>query len=246
MSRPVDSQGNPEIIESCFGSNAAFPIQNQPVGKGALDSTAAQDAITRYPLLKKLTQMETIFIGQMKATIGKDATYVLWDIHRKLVYQTRKDRTNKQTLVNTRGTPVMQLDCEDPCFCCLFPVNVEMKVEYLEGSLTKSSKLGRIIQNCNPVLPIFTIQNDALENIMKIKGICTMGVNILKVKELDTRVECGRIAHIDCCPEARLEVQFPVDLAVDRKALLIAAGLFISKIFYEYEIPKAPNTYYHP
>ncbi|XP_078497366.1 phospholipid scramblase 1-like isoform X2 [Lissotriton helveticus] len=88
----------------------------------------------------------------------------------------------------------------------------------------------------------FNVTDNAGKDVMKlhIKTGCfcfCIPCSLNKVNSFDMLVEIGKIQRRrSVVREAKLEIQFPLDLHESRKRLLIGASIFISTMYYEHRI----------
>ncbi|XP_039621649.1 phospholipid scramblase 1-like, partial [Polypterus senegalus] len=127
------------------------------------------------------------------------------------------------------------LRCSKCCFpCCL---------QELEVQAPPGTPVGYVIQNWHPYLPKFTIQNERREPVLKMTGPCVLFCFSdidFKVTSLDETTFVGKIKKQwgGFIKEAftdvdNYEIQFPKDLDVKIKAVLIGACFLIDFMFFE-------------
>uniref|UniRef100_A0A8C5MAQ9 Phospholipid scramblase n=1 Tax=Leptobrachium leishanense TaxID=445787 RepID=A0A8C5MAQ9_9ANUR len=114
-------------------------------------------------------------------------------------------------------------------------------MESLEVQAPPGLPAGYVIQDWHPYLPKFTIQNEREQSILKITGPCILcrcctDVNF-EVKSLDEFHNLGRISKQwsgfvnEMCTDAdNFGVQFPLDLDVKIKAVLLGACFLIVRV----------------
>uniref|UniRef100_A0A803TTB2 Phospholipid scramblase n=2 Tax=Anolis carolinensis TaxID=28377 RepID=A0A803TTB2_ANOCA len=135
-------------------------------------------------------------------------------------------------LFDSRNQPVMQLSrafhcaiCCCPCVCCL----QELEVQAPPGTV-----IGYVKQKWHPCLPKFAIQNEARENVLKMAGPCVpcrcYSDIHFEVKALDEISTVGTIsrqwggwAREAATDASSFQVQFPMDLDVKMKAIILGS-----------------------
>ncbi|XP_036410767.1 phospholipid scramblase 1-like [Megalops cyprinoides] len=122
------------------------------------------------------------------------------------------------------------------CPCCL---------QELEVQSPPGNPVGYVVQDWHPYLPKFTIQNERKEPVLKIVGPfcdckCFSDVNF-EVKSLDETVMVGRITKQwtgflqETFTDAdNFGIQFPMDLDVRIKAVMLGACFLIDFMFFEH------------
>ncbi|XP_048460113.1 phospholipid scramblase 1-like [Rhincodon typus] len=121
------------------------------------------------------------------------------------------------------------------CPCCL----QEMEVKAPPGE-----PIGYVVQTWDLCLPKFTIQNDKKEPVLKIIGpccICNCCNDIdFKVTNLDESETVGKIskqwtglAREAFTDATNFGIQFPMDLDVKIKAVMLGACFLIDYVFFE-------------
>ncbi|XP_069489667.1 phospholipid scramblase 1-like [Ambystoma mexicanum] len=209
----------------------APPIRHQPLGMDAMRLAARGMTQNYSSKMQDLSQMDTVLIHQETAVENERSRYQIRNKFGEQVYSATSESGFK--IVDTAGNEVMNLRYDPGCTCCCIPC----RSNKLEVDSPPGTKLGCVVQNWNPCAHTFTIDNEAGQNIMTINGpgILHFGEATFKVKSLDTHSELGSIQRLkSVTPEARLEVQFPVDLVLNRKHLLVGACFLISTMFYEH------------
>ncbi|XP_075860884.1 phospholipid scramblase 1 isoform X2 [Microcebus murinus] len=114
-------------------------------------------------------------------------------------------------------------------------VLVHQQIELLEGY---------VIQDWHPCLPKFTIQNEKREDVLKIIGpcvVCSCCADIdFEIKSLDEQIVVGKISKQwsgfvrEAFTDAdNFGIQFPLDLDVKMKAVMVGACFLIDFMFFE-------------
>ncbi|XP_069830334.1 phospholipid scramblase 1-like [Dendropsophus ebraccatus] len=148
-------------------------------------------------------------------------------------------------ITDNRGNEVMRLLRPLRCSCCLAPCCLQR----LEVQAPPGIPIGYVIQTWHPFLPKFTIQNERHENVLRIIGpfltcSCCSDVNFM-VKSVDEIYEVGRISKQwagfvnEMCTDADIfGIQFPMNLDVKMKAVMLGACFLIDFMFFEYSEQK--------
>ncbi|KAG7457140.1 hypothetical protein MATL_G00243430 [Megalops atlanticus] len=122
------------------------------------------------------------------------------------------------------------------CPCCL---------QELEVQSPPGIPVGYVVQDWHLYLPKFTIQNERKEPVLKIVGPfcpckCCADVNF-EVKSLDETAMVGRITKQwtgflrEACTDAdNFGIEFPMDLDVKMKAVMLGACFLIDFMFFEH------------
>ncbi|XP_026063071.1 phospholipid scramblase 1 [Carassius auratus] len=139
------------------------------------------------------------------------------------------------------GQEVMTLSRPLKCSSCCFPCCLQE----LEVQSPPGSPIGYVIQSWHPFFPKFTIQNERKEPVLKIVGPfcdckCCSDVNF-EVMSLDESSVIGRISKQWSGFEAEaftdadnFGLQFPVDLDVKIKAVILGACFLIDFMYFEH------------
>ncbi|XP_030678547.1 phospholipid scramblase 1 isoform X4 [Nomascus leucogenys] len=112
---------------------------------------------------------------------------------------------------------------------------IHQQIELLEGY---------VIQTWHPCLPKFTIQNEKRDDVLKISGPCVVcsccGDVDFEIKSLDEQCVVGKISKhwTGILREAFTDadnfgIQFPLDLDVKMKAVMLGACFLIDFMFFE-------------
>ncbi|MEE6500938.1 hypothetical protein FKM82_003997 [Ascaphus truei] len=254
---PGAYQGQPNY----GGYIAGQPIQNQPMGPGGptaawMPAPAANPNCP--PGLEYLTQIDQILIHQqielLEVLTGFETNnkYELKNSLGQRVYFAAEQndcctrnccgsaRSFAMTIIDNAGREVIRLTRPYRCDSCCFPCCLQkLEVEAPPGTV-----VGYVNQNWHPCLPKFTIQNEKKENIFKISGPCVpcsccSDVNF-ELKSLDETSVVGKISKqwTGLVKESFTDadnfgVQFPMDLDVKMKAVVLGACFLIDFMFFE-------------
>ncbi|KAI5612623.1 phospholipid scramblase 2, partial [Silurus asotus] len=137
------------------------------------------------------------------------------------------------------GYEVMRLTRPLRCGSCCFPCCLQE----LEVQSPPGFPIGYIVQTWHPCLPKYTIQNEKKQDILKIVGPCCpwkccSDVNF-EILSLDETASVGRISKqwAGLLQEAfsdaeNFGIEFPMDLDVKMKAVLLGACFLIVSIYF--------------
>ncbi|KAM4772722.1 phospholipid scramblase 2-like [Rhinophrynus dorsalis] len=246
-----------------FAYGAALPpIQNQPMGPGgptaAWMPTPAPNP-NCPPGLEYLTQIDQLLVHQqvelLEAFTGFETNnkYEIKNSLGQRVYfaAEQNDCCNRNccgsarsftiTIVDNTGCEIIRLLRPLRCSSCCFPCCLQK----LEVQAPPGTTVGYVIQNWHPCLPKFTIQNHKEEDLLRIRGpcipcSCCADVNF-EIKSLDESSVVGRIskqwsgvAKEYFTDSDNFGVQFPMDLDVKIKAVILGACFLIDFMFFEH------------
>nr|XP_034340141.1 phospholipid scramblase 1-like isoform X2 [Arvicanthis niloticus]XP_034340142.1 phospholipid scramblase 1-like isoform X2 [Arvicanthis niloticus] len=143
-------------------------------------------------------------------------------------------------ILNNSGHEVITLQRPLRCDSCLCPCCLqEMEVQAPPGV-----PIGYVIQNWHPCWPKFTVQNEEKQAVLKIIGpicTCNIGGNVdFEITSPDEAFVVGRISkHWSGLLKEILTdvdsfgIQFPLDLDVKIKAVMLGACFLIDFMFFE-------------
>ncbi|XP_030072423.1 phospholipid scramblase family member 5 [Microcaecilia unicolor] len=152
-------------------------------------------------------------------------------------------RSFTMRITDNKGQEVINVIRPLRCNSCLFPCYLQE----LEVQAPPGAAIGFIVQNWDPLLPKFTIQNERKEDVLKIIGPyttcgCFGDVNF-EVKTLHENSTIGKISKYwsgfvnDVFTNAdNFGVQFPVDLDVKMKAAMMGACFLIDLMFFDHSL----------
>uniref|UniRef100_A0A8C2VDS1 Phospholipid scramblase n=1 Tax=Chinchilla lanigera TaxID=34839 RepID=A0A8C2VDS1_CHILA len=141
------------------------------------------------------------------------------------------DHLNREVITMQRP-----LRCDDCCFPgCLQEIEVQAP---------PGVPVGYVIQTWHPCLPKYTVQNARREDVLKITGpcvLCKCCTDIdFKIKSLDGKSTVGKISKHwtgffrEAFTDAdNFGIQFPLDLDVKMKAVMLGACFLIDFMFFE-------------
>ncbi|KAG8580880.1 hypothetical protein GDO81_007458 [Engystomops pustulosus] len=237
------------------------PVQNQPMGPGGPQSAwmPAPPADPNCPPgLEYLCQIDQLLVHQqvelLEAFTGFETNnkYEIKNSMGQRVYFAAEQndcctrmccgaaRSFAMTIGDNAGREIIRLVRPYRCSSCFFPCCLQK----LEVQAPPGNVVGYVKQNWHPCLPKFTIQNDREEDILKLHGpcipcSCCSDVNF-ELKSLDESSVVGRIskqwsgvAKEYFTDADNFGVQFPMDLDVKMKAVVLGALFLIDFMFFE-------------
>ncbi|XP_008067307.1 phospholipid scramblase 1-like [Carlito syrichta] len=194
----------------------------------------------KLELLEVLFNFETNNIYEIKNRFGQRIYFAAEDTDCCTRYCCGNCRPFTLRILDNGNQEVMTLKrplrCDSCCFpCCLQEVEIQAP---------PGVPVGYVTQTWHPYLPKFTIQNGKREDILKITGpccVCTCATDTnFEVKSLDEQVVVGRISKHwsgilrEVFTDADyFGIQFPLDLDVKMKAVMIGACFLIDYMFFE-------------
>ncbi|KAG8445326.1 hypothetical protein GDO86_010204, partial [Hymenochirus boettgeri] len=222
-----------------------------------LKSTPYENKIlkTRFlvpPGLEHLSKMQQIIIHQQTELLGvflgteKSSKYEIKDNFGQRLYFAKEENEylNKNIcgplrpftirISNNRGQDVITVIRPLRCISCCFPCYLQE----LEIQAPPGTTAGFIVQKWDPFLPVFMIQNESKEDVLKIIGpyvtcSCFGDVNF-EIKTLNEESIIGKISKYwsgfvnDVFTNAdNFGIEFPVYLDVKLKAALVGACFLI-------------------
>nr|XP_060623746.1 phospholipid scramblase 2-like [Anolis sagrei ordinatus] len=239
------------------GAYGAPPVQGQP--NGAMWMPAPPPPANCPPGLEYLSQIDQILIHQqielLEILTGFE-TCNKYEIKNSLgqrVYFAAEEsdcctrnccgpsRPFTMKIMDNMGQEVIELLRPLRCSSCCFPCCLQE----LEVHAPPGTPVGYIKQTWSPCLPKFTIQNAAREDVLKIVGpciVCSCCSDIdFEVMSKDEKNTVGKISKqwTGFVREAFTDadnfgIQFPQDLDVKMKAVMLGACFLIDFMFFEH------------
>ncbi|CAM4598883.1 unnamed protein product [Lepidochelys olivacea] len=235
------------------------PVQNQPSGtSGAAWMPAPPPTLNCSPGLEYLSQIDQILVHQqielLEVLTGFETNnkYEIKNSLGQRVYFAAEEndcctrnccgpsRSFTIRIIDNMGQEVITLQRPLRCSACCCPCCLQE----LEVQAPPGTPVGYIKQNWHPCLPKFTIQNEAKIDVFKIIGPCVVcscceDINF-EVKSMDESSVIGRISKQwsgfvrEAFTDAdNFGIQFPLDLDVKMKAVMIGACFLIDFMFFE-------------
>ncbi|KAM8952429.1 phospholipid scramblase family member 5-like isoform 2-T2 [Pelodytes ibericus] len=210
------------------------------------------------PGLEHLSKIQQVIIHQQVALLGvflgteKSNKYEIKDSLGQRLYFAKEENIylNKNfcgpvrpftiRICNNRGQDVITVIRPLRCISCCFPCYLQE----LEVQAPPGTTVGFIVQNWDPLLPKFTVQNESKEDVLQIVGpyvtFSCLGDVDFQVKTLNENSTIGKISKYwsgfvnDVFTNAdNFGIDFPVDLDVKMKAALIGTCFLIDLMYFE-------------
>ncbi|XP_053167036.1 phospholipid scramblase 2-like isoform X2 [Hemicordylus capensis] len=152
------------------------------------------------------------------------------------------DSTQQAVMQLTRSFQCSICCC--PCVCCL----QELEVQAPPGTI-----IGYVKQKWHPCLPKFAIQNEAREDVLQMAGPCVpcrcfQDIHF-EVKSLDGKSGVGGIsrqwtglARETATDASIFGIQFPLDLDIKIKAIVMGAAFLMDYMFFERSANRGSNN----
>ncbi|XP_015342456.1 phospholipid scramblase 1 isoform X1 [Marmota marmota marmota] len=236
-----------------------FPVQNQPGGPvGTPWMPAPPPPLDCPPGLEYLTQIDQILVHQqvellevltgfetnnkyeIKNSLGQRVYFAVEenDCCTRNCFGSARPFTLK--VLDNLGREVITLHRPLACSSCCCPCCLQE----IEVQAPPGIPIGYVIQNWHPCLPKFTIQNEKREDVLKITGpcvVCSCCSDVdFEIKSLDEESLVGKISKhwTGFLREAFTDadnfgIQFPLDLDVKMKAVMLGACFLIDFMFFE-------------
>ncbi|XP_077149074.1 phospholipid scramblase 1-like [Ranitomeya variabilis] len=228
-----------DFRNTCMSAPPELP--NCPPGVEYLSQIDQLIIHQQTELLEVITGFETNNKYEIKNSMGQRVYFAAEENSWCNRYFWGGARSFVIVITDNRGQEIMRLLRPLRCTCCLTPCCLQK----LEVQSPPGITIGYVIQNWHPFLPKFTIQNERHENVLRIVGpcltcSCCSDINFM-VKSVDEIFEVGRISKQwsglvnEMCTDAdNFGVQFPINLDVKIKAVMLGACFLIDFMFFEY------------
>ncbi|KAM5291839.1 LOW QUALITY PROTEIN: phospholipid scramblase 1-like [Ctenodactylus gundi] len=250
-------------MDCLHADQAGVPVQNQQAQNLQGGPTAVlwmplpPAPLNCPPGLEYLSQIDQVLIHQqvdlLEVLIGFEANnkYEIKNSLGQRVYFAAEDtgcctrnwcgpcRPFTLRILNNLGQEVITMERPLRCDGCCCPCCLQEVIQAPPGV-----PIGYIIQTWHPYLPKFTVQNEKREDVLKISGPCVIFkccTDIdFKIKSLDEKSVIGKISKHwtgivrELFTDAdNFGIQFPVDLDVKMKAVMLGACFLIDFMFFE-------------
>ncbi|XP_063105226.1 phospholipid scramblase 1 isoform X3 [Cavia porcellus] len=144
-------------------------------------------------------------------------------------------------ILDNLGREVVTMERPLRCSSCFFPCCLQE----IEIQAPPGVPIGYVSQKWHPCLPKFTVQNERREDVLKIIGpciVCSCCSDIdFEVKSLDEQSVVGKISKQwsgfvrEAFTDAdNFGIQFPLDLDVKMKTVMLGACFLIDFMFFEH------------
>ncbi|XP_055493317.1 phospholipid scramblase 1-like isoform X2 [Leucoraja erinacea] len=213
---------------------APAPIPNCPPG---LEYLTMIDQIFVYQLfefIEALTGFETKNKYELKNSMGQRVYFAVEESEFCNRLCCGANRAFSIKIMDNLNQTVLNLVRPLGCHSCWCPcLHHRMEVQAPPGTI-----IGYVVQEWNPCIPILSIQNEMSETILKIRGPCMQfsccGDVNFKVLSKDESTVVGKISKKwtgllrEFFTDAdNFGIQFPMDLDVKVKAVLIGACIMV-------------------
>ncbi|XP_693207.5 phospholipid scramblase 1-like [Danio rerio] len=224
---------------------AVMPVLDRPMGcPVGLEYLTQVDQLLvhqKVELMEVLMGWETNNQYVVKNSLGQQVFFAAEESHFCSRMFCGSVRSFLLHIQDNMGQEVMTLSRPLKCSSCFFPCCLQE----LEVHSPSGSPLGYVTQSWHPYLPKFIIHNERKEPVLKILGPfcdckCCSDVNF-EVMSLDESSVIGRISKQWSGFEAEaftdadnFGLQFPMDLDVKIKAVILGACFLIDFMFFEH------------
>ncbi|XP_041419329.1 phospholipid scramblase 1 isoform X2 [Xenopus laevis] len=215
-------------------------IPNCPPGLEYLSQIDQILVHQQVELLEVLTGFETNNKYEIKNSMGQRVYFAAEENDCCTRNYCGPSRPFIMTIVDNTGREVIKLHRPCRCSACCFPCCLQK----LEVQAPPGTVVGYIVQNWHPCLPKFTIQDERGQGVLKIRGpcipcSCCADVNF-EVKSMDESAVVGMISKqwTGSVKEIFTDsdnfgIQFPMDLDIKTKAVMLGACFLIDFMFFE-------------
>ncbi|XP_035315021.1 phospholipid scramblase 1 isoform X1 [Cricetulus griseus] len=231
-----------------------FPVQNQPAynhpsGPGGtpwmptpplpLNCPPGLEYLTQF-IQKFLTGFETNNKYEIKNSLGQRVYFAVEDTDCCTRNCCGASRPFTLRILDNLGQEVMTLERPLRCSSCCFPCCLQE----IEIQAPPGVPVGYVTQTWHPCLPKFTLQNEKKQDVLKVVGPCVAcsccsDVDF-ELKSLNEETVVGKISKqwSGLVKEAFTDadnfgIQFPLDLDVKMKAVMLGACFLIDFMFFE-------------
>uniref|UniRef100_A0A8D0B577 Phospholipid scramblase n=1 Tax=Salvator merianae TaxID=96440 RepID=A0A8D0B577_SALMN len=238
--RGAPVQGYSNAPRAVMWMPAPMPIPNCPPGLEYLTQIDQILIHQQFELLEMFLSFETNNKYEIKNIWGQRIYFAAEETDCLTRNCCGTQRPFTMRIVNNIGQEVIQLLRPLRCSSCWCPCCLQE----LEVHAPPGVPVGYIKQTWDPCLPKFTIQNEVHEDVLKIVGPCLVcscfGDVNFELKSVDEICTVGRISKhwSGILKEVFTDtdnfgIQFPLDLDVKMKAVMIGACFLIDFMFFE-------------
>ncbi|XP_066475632.1 phospholipid scramblase 2-like [Tiliqua scincoides] len=233
--------GQPNAPGGAMWMPAPPTIPNCPPGLEYLTQIDQLLIHQQIELLEILTGFETANKYEIKNALGQRIYFAAEENDCCTLNCCGASRPFTMKIVDNLGQHIIELIRPLRCSSCCFPCCLQE----LEVHAPPGTPVGYIKQIWHPCLPKFVIQNEAREDILKIVGpcvVCSCCADIhFEVMSVDEKENVGRISKqwTGFVKEAFTDadnfgIQFPMNLDVKMKAVMLGACFLIDFMFFEH------------
>uniref|UniRef100_A0A4X1T4A4 Phospholipid scramblase n=1 Tax=Sus scrofa TaxID=9823 RepID=A0A4X1T4A4_PIG len=244
---PVGFPGQHQPVSHQSGAPAGIPWMpappppaNCPPGLEYLTQIDQLLIHQQIELLEVLTGFETNNKYEIKNSLGQRIYFAAEDTDCCTRNCCGPSRPFTMRILDNMGREVITLERPLRCTSCCFPCCLQE----IEIQAPPGIPVGYVTQTWHPCLPRFTVQNERREDVLKITGpcvVCSCCADIdFEIKSLDDKYVVGKISKqwsglvremftdVD-----NFGIQFPLDLDVKMKAVMLGACFLIDFMFFE-------------
>nr|XP_044992439.1 phospholipid scramblase 1 isoform X2 [Jaculus jaculus]XP_044992440.1 phospholipid scramblase 1 isoform X2 [Jaculus jaculus] len=240
---PFQSQsGNTQTVglSSTPWMPAPPPLPNCPPGLEYLTQIDQVLVDQQVELLEVLTGFETNNKYEIKNSLGQRIYFAVEDTDCCTRNCCGPLRPFTLRILDNLGQEVMTLERPLRCGSCCFPCCLQE----IEIQAPPGVPVGYVTQTWHPCLPKFTLQNEKREDVLKVGGpcvVCSCCSDVdFQIKSLNEETIIGKISkHWSGCVRETFTdadnfgIQFPLDLDVKMKAVMLGACFLIEYMFFE-------------
>ncbi|XP_005401487.1 PREDICTED: phospholipid scramblase 1 [Chinchilla lanigera] len=191
-------------------------------------------------LLEVLTGFETNNKYEIKNSLGQRVYFAVEDNDCCTRNCCGPTRPFTLKILDNLGQEVITMERPLRCSSCCFPCCLQE----IEIQAPPGVPVGYVTQKWHPCLPKFTVQNERREDVLKIIGpciVCSCCSDVdFEIKSLDEQSVIGKISKqwSGIVREAFTDadnfgIQFPLDLDVKMKTVMLGACFLIDFMFFE-------------
>ncbi|TKC35456.1 hypothetical protein EI555_013562 [Monodon monoceros] len=189
-------------------------------------------------LLEALTGFETCNKYEIKNSLGQRIYFAAEDTDCCTRNCCGPSRPFTMRILDNMGREVITLERPLRCTSCCFPCCLQE----IEIQAPPGVPVGYVTQTWHPCLPKFTLQNERREDVLRLTGpciVCSCCADVdFEIKSLDDKYVVGKISKqwTGLVRELFTDVdnfgiQFPLDLDVKMKAVMLGACFLIVSLF---------------
>lgn len=219
---------------------APAPPLNCPPGLEYLSQIDQILVHQQIELLEVLIGFETNNKYEIKNSLGQRVYFAVEDNDCCTRNCCGPSRPFNLKILDNLGREVVTMERPLRCSSCCFPCCLQE----IEIQAPPGVPIGYVTQKWHPCLPKFTVQNERREDVLKIIGpciVCSCCSDIdFEIKSLDEQTVVGKISKqwSGIVREAFTDadnfgIQFPLDLDVKIKAVMLGACFLIDFMFFE-------------
>ncbi|XP_029070227.1 phospholipid scramblase 1 isoform X2 [Monodon monoceros] len=219
---------------------APSPPLNCPPGLEYLTQIDQLLIHQQIELLEALTGFETCNKYEIKNSLGQRIYFAAEDTDCCTRNCCGPSRPFTMRILDNMGREVITLERPLRCTSCCFPCCLQE----IEIQAPPGVPVGYVTQTWHPCLPKFTLQNERREDVLRLTGpciVCSCCADVdFEIKSLDDKYVVGKISKqwTGLVRELFTDVdnfgiQFPLDLDVKMKAVMLGACFLIDFMFFE-------------